>query len=100
VIADTAPAPGAFRRLYFLAAGKKHAPTPKRAIPFSLPRRREPIPEFEIYDVNVRINPSGDDWGDQVGRTVSYIVEWFNRDQRKFPNDPDRYLYIWGFDAR
>lgn len=102
MIGDTAPKPGAFRRLYFLRAGEKHAPTVGTIREGVFPEMSEHVPGgayYSIHDIAVRINPSGDDWHEQRGRTVSFIVNWFVRNERKFPNDPDRYWYIWGFNA-
>jgi len=99
VIADTAPRPGAFPRLYFLQAGKKHAPVAKWWF-YDLELMSHEHGNLTMHDINVRINPDGEDWHEQQGRTVSFIVEWFERGARKFPNDADRYWYIWGFDAK
>ncbi len=102
MIADYSPPPPMRTpRLYFLRTGKRHAPVEGSA-PIPMPRcadHHDGKAYFSILDMRVRIEPSGDDWGDQQGRTVSFIVNWFTRYERKFPNDPDRYWYIWGWES-
>ena len=53
---------------------------------------------YTIFDIKVRINPNGEDWYEQKGRTVSYILSWFSRRGRSFPDDPDRLYYLRGWD--
>ncbi len=75
----------------------KPAPIPNKQLE-AITQLKPEHDEFTIFDLRVRVHPNGPDWPEQKGRTLSYILDWFNRRGRSFPDDPDRLYYLRGWD--